>query len=344
MEFPRGELLIAGCRSSGKLVDQVVQRYRDLLNRNKSRENVVAMLNIDDRFSDTETHVRLERHVNGRDVFLFQSLYDPGSGLSINEKYMRFLIAVRTFREHGAGHITGILPYLAYARQDKPTKFMREPTTARLMADLAVEAGIDRLISWDPHCPQIRGFYGKVQFSMLESLSLFRKIFKDFADQDDVIAVAPDGGASKFVTHFGRALNLKCAIGAKYRPKPEVAVISEVIGDFTRKTKAIVLDDMISTGGTIEALVKHLVDHHNIEEVYLGVSHNLCTPKFKSILMDLHEKANLKKVFVTNSIPQTDEFSRLPFVQIQCLSDTLCRVINRIHYSQSISEVFYKPE
>jgi ribose-phosphate pyrophosphokinase len=336
-------LLIAGCRSGGDLVEKVVETYQNLLRKNGSGEKVPSLLSIDSQFSDTETHVRLENHVNGSDVFLFQSLYDPGSGLNINEKYMRFLIAVRTFRECGAGHITGVLPYLAYARQDKPTKFMREPTTARLMADMAVEAGIDRLITWDPHCAQIRGYYGKVQFNGLESLSLFLDIFMDFRGRDDVIVVAPDEGASKFVTHFGRAMNLKCAIASKFRPRPEVAEISEVIGDFSGKKTAIILDDMVSTGGTIEALIRHLVGKLRICEIYLGASHNLCTERFRTILAALHEKSCLKKVYVTNSIPQTPEFTSLPFVEVRCLSDSLCRVINRIHYSRSVSEVFYRP-
>ena len=95
---------------------------------------------------------------------------------------------------------------------------MREPTTARLMADLAVEAGIDRLITWDPHCGQIRGFYGSMPANMLESLTLFIEEFERFRGRDDVIAVAPDAGASKFITHFGRALGLRCAIASKFRP------------------------------------------------------------------------------------------------------------------------------
>ncbi|MBN1893768.1 ribose-phosphate pyrophosphokinase [bacterium] len=343
MDPHRGRLMIAGCVSSGDLAEKVVQTYQDLLSRNGSREKVHSMLRIDSQFSDTETHVRLENHVNGSDVFLFQSLYDPGSGMAVNEKYMRFLIATRTFKESGARHITGVLPYLAYARQDKPTKFKREPTTARLMADMALEAGIDRLITWDPHCGQIRGYYGKVQFNGLESLSLFLDIFKDFQDREDVIVVAPDEGASKFVTHFGRAMNLKCAIASKFRPKPEVAEISEVIGDFSGKKTAVILDDMISTGGTIEALVRYLVDQLKICEIYLGASHNLCTERFRMILTKLHENSCLRKVYVTNSIPQTPAFTGLPFVETRCLSDTLCRVINRIHYSRSVSEVFYKP-
>jgi len=298
---------------------------------------------VDKRFSDSETCVRLPMHVSGCDVYLFQSLFDPTSDLTIDQNYMAFLIAARTFREHGANHVTGVLPYLAYARQDKPTKFTREPTTARLMADLSITAGVDRLIVWDPHCGQIRGFYGAMPVSMLESISLFIEEFGSFRGREDVIAVAPDVGASKFVTHFGRALDVKCAIASKYRPLPEEVVIAEIIGDFEGKKTAIVLDDMISNGGTVHALIKKLVSEKGIEEVYVGASHNLCIGRARERLSDLYANHRLKRVIVTNSIPQTGEFQDLPFVSIRCLSDMLSRTINRIHYNRSVSQAFYRP-
>ncbi|MHB0999803.1 MAG: ribose-phosphate diphosphokinase [Armatimonadota bacterium] len=340
---PRGRLLIAGCRSGSYLSGRVVERYKELLTQSGGVDNLRHLENIDKRFSDSETCARLERNVSGCDVFLFQSLFDPTSDRSIDQNYMAFMIAVRAFKEHGASHVTGVLPYLAYARQDKPTMFTREPITARLMADLSIAAGIDRLIVWNPHCDQIRGFYGGLPVNTLESLSLFIDEFSRFKNRNDVIAVAPDAGASKFVTHFGRALNIKCAIASKYRPRPEEVVIAELIGDFEGKKTAIVLDDMISNGGTMHALIKKLVEEKGIEEVYLGTSHNLCVGKAKEHLLDLHNNYGLAGVIVTNSIPQTQQFLDLPFVTVRCLSDTLAKTINRIHYNRSVSEVFYKP-
>ncbi|MEW6356023.1 MAG: ribose-phosphate diphosphokinase [Planctomycetota bacterium] len=343
MDSPRGTLLIAGCCSGSYLSESVVTRYNELLAEAGSRDKVLHLANIDRRFTDGETCVRLDMHVGGYDVFLIQALFDPTSELSIDQNYMAFLIAARAFREHGARFVTGVLPYLAYARQDKPTKFTREATTAKLMADMAIEAGITRLIVWDPHCDQIRGFYGSMPVNTLESLTLFIEEFGAFRNREDVIAVAPDAGASKFVTHFGRALDLKCAIASKYRPRPEEVVISEIIGDFAGKRVAVVLDDMISGGGTTCALVEKLVDEKGIEEVYLGVSHNLCVGKARARLAELRSDYYLQKVVVTNSIPQTEEFKSLDFVTVKCLSDTLARTINRIHYNRSVSEVFYRP-
>jgi ribose-phosphate pyrophosphokinase len=341
-ESPRGSLLIASCRSATPLANTLTQRYLELAEKSGARGEITHLKNIDFTFADSETCVRLDQPVSGSDVFLLQCLLDPTSDQTIDQNYMAFLIAARAFRERGANHVTAVLPYLAYSRQDKPTKFMREPTTAKLMADLAISAGIDRLVAWDPHSQPLRGFYGSLPVDLLESLTLFTEEFRRFQGREDVIVVAPDVGASKFVTYFGRALELNCAIASKSRPHAGEAVITEVIGDLARKRVAIVLDDMISSGGTVDALIKKLVLEYEIEEIYLGASHNLCLPSAHERLLDLYNHYHLKEVIVTNSIPQTNGFLELPFLSVRCLSDILSRVINRIHYNRSVSELFIK--
>jgi ribose-phosphate pyrophosphokinase len=339
---PRGELLIASCRSGSRLARRVVERYRQRLAEAGSQGQVPFLEDIDHDFSDSETHVRLEMHVGGYDVFLFQSLYDPVSPRRVDENYLAFLIAARTFREHGAAHVTAVLPYLAYARQDKPTRFRREPTTAKLMADLGAVAGIDRMVTWHPHSQQLRGFYANMPVDLLDPLSFFVHEFERFRGQDDVVAVAPDAGASKLVTYFGRALELRSAIASKYRPAPEEAAIAEVIGDLAGKRRAIVLDDMISSGGTVEAVARKLVAEGGVEELYLGISHNLCSRQAYERLSDLHRGFHLRQAVVTNSIPQTEAFQALPFITVRDLSDTLAQVINRIHYNRSVSSLFFQ--
>jgi ribose-phosphate pyrophosphokinase len=322
----------------------VIQRYKELLALAGGEDGVLHLEDIDFQFANSETCVRLSQHVGGYDVFLLQSLVDPTQSHGIDQNYMAFLIAARTFRENGANHVTAILPYLAYSRQDKPTDFMREPTTARLMADLATVAGIDRLITWHPHCGQLRGFYGSIPANMLSSLSLFVEIFHRFQGRRDVIGVAPDAGASKLMMQFCQALDLKGAVASKFRPRADEAVISQIVGDFSGKKVAIILDDELSTGGTLYALAKMLVEKKGIEEVHFAVSHNRCVPIARERLLSLHADYGLQGVVVTNSIPQTAEFESLPFLSMMCLSDTLSRTINRIHYSRSVSEAFYQPQ
>ena len=343
MESPRGQLLIASCRSGAALAEKVVERYNQILKKMGSQGEVLYLENIDKNFSDSETNVRLDMHISGYDVFLFQALLDPASGRSIDQNYMATLIGARAFKEHGASHITAVLPYLAYARQDKPTKFEREPTTARLMADLAVGAGIDRLVVWDPHSSQIRGFYGSIPVHMIESLTLFINELAAFKGRKDVIVVAPDEGAAKYVAHFGRAMDLQYAIASKYRPAPEVAEIKEIMGDFEGKTTAIVLDDMISGGGTMQELAKKLVQDKGIKEIYIGISHNLCIPAALARIKEIQKDFNLKKLLVTDSIPQTEEFMKLDGMKQISLAEIMARAVNRIHYNRSVREIFYRP-
>ena len=343
-ESLRGKLLIAGCRSGSYLSGAVARRYGGLLADEGMEDDVLHLENIDYRFANTETCVRLASPVGGCDVFLFQALCDPTSDGGVDQAYMAFLMAARTFREHGADHITAVLPYLAYGRQDKPTEFMREPTTARLMADLSITAGIDRLIAWHPHCGQLRGFYGSLPVNFVDPLTLFIEEYRRFQGREDVIAVAPDAGASKLVMYFSQALDLECAIGAKFRPRPDESHIAQVVGNFSGKRTAIILDDEFSTGGTAFGLIERLVELHGIEEIYLGVSHNRCVPEARERLLTLNTSYHLKEIVVTNSIPQTGAFRSLPFLSVRCLSNTLAQIINRIHCNRSVSEAFYRPQ
>jgi ribose-phosphate pyrophosphokinase len=334
---PRGHLLLASCRSGNDLATAVAATYAD-----DGHLAATLLTDLDDKFSDGETIVRLRRDVSGNDVFLFQALFDPTAQRTIDENYMAFFIAARAFREWGANHVTAILPYLAYARQDQPAPYEYEPTTAKLTADLTLMAGIDRLITWHPHLRQVHGFYGGTPVHSLDALSLFAHLFRDFAGRKDVIAVAPDVGASKFITHFGRALNLSCAIASKYRPRPEEAVVNEIIGSVRSHSVAIVVDDMISSGGTIEALVKQLA-REGIEEIYVGASHNLCQPVAIERLVALHEKYHLRRLVVTNTIPQIRDVLELPFVEVYDLASILGRAIARIHNNESLRDVYPFP-
>lgn len=339
-ESPRGTLLMASNRSGAELAASVVARYQHLLKEAGEVGTIPYLPDIDVRFSDSETDVRLARDVGGCDVFLFQSLYDPRSERGVDENYMAALIATRAFREWGANHVTSVQPYLAYARQDKPTEFTHEPTTAKLMADLSITAGLDRLVTWHPHSRQLHGFYGQVPIHPLEPLTFFVQEFKRFRDRADVVAIAPDAGAVNLVMALARTLNLTSAVASKYRPRPEEAEIAELVGDLHGKRIALVLDDMISTGGTVYALIRKLAKDKGIDQVYLAASHSLCSKAALERLRELHDRYGLQEVIVTNSIPQTEAFRTLPFVRVRDLSDILARVVNRIHHNRPISELF----
>ncbi len=335
-------LVIAACNSAAKFAGRVTECYQKRLSERGSRSTFTFLGGIEDSFSDSETRVRIDEHIGGADVFLLQQLLDPLSGSSVNQNYLSFLIAARGFREHGAARVTAVLPYLAYARQDKPTKYAREPTTAQLMAELSLTAGIDSLIAWAPHSSQIHGFYGSAPIHLLDSQNLFLREFRRFRGKPEVIVTAPDAGGAKLATHFSRELELSCAVASKYRPSPENVEISDVIGDFSGKKTAIILDDMIASGGTIYELARKLVREKGIEELYVGVGHNLCRPEALDRLSELHSQGPLTELVTTDSIPQTEEFRSLPFVKLRSLAEIFCLTINRVHYNRSVSELFFR--
>jgi ribose-phosphate pyrophosphokinase len=341
MEPPRGRILFASCTAGEYLSRRAVDCYARLLHEAGSSQDILYLRDIDQRFSDSEVTVRLDHHVSGYDVYLFQALLNPLCAYAVDANYLALLVAARTFREHGAHHVTAVTPYLAYARQDKPTAYKREPTTARLLADLTIASGLDRVIAWHPHSSQIPGFYGSTPTNMLDPLSLFLEEFGAFRNDNRAIAVAPDAGASKLIMHFARQLGLSTAITSKYRPEPEIAVATDIIGDFRGKRIAIILDDIMSSAQTLYSVATSLVRDKGIEEIHIGISHNLCSEQAREKLLDLRDRFGLARAVFTNSIPQTPAFRDLPFVTVHCLSETLARAINRIHYNRSVSEAFY---
>lgn len=337
----RGKLLLACCRSGFRFTAKVVCEMEKKLVKENPHDDFTFLQKIDRTFPDSETCAELTEHVSGFDAFLFQSLYNPVSGPEIDKNYMAFLIALRTLREHGARYITGVLPYLAYARQDKPTPFKREPCTAALMADLTVAAGLDRLVTWHPHCGQLGGFYGTVPVDMLDPLQLLVEEFREYKGRDDVVAVAPDAGAYRLAAQFSRTLEISSAVAAKYRSGADVGV-SGIAGDFKGKKTAIILDDILSSGSTVHEVITHIHAVSEIDEVVLAVSHNLCSKDALARLHELHRNYHLTRVIVTNSIPQSREFTTLPFLEVRSLAHAFFQAVYRIHTNQSLSNYFTK--
>lgn len=333
----RGKLMIASCRSGDRMAADVADHAAKRLDAGGGDDGLPLLQSVDREFRDGETGVRLERDVSGHDVFLFQALHDLTSGRTLDQNLMAFLVAVHALRQWGAQTVTGVLTYLAYSRQDQPTQLQREPTTAQLVADLLVEAGLDRLITWHPHSLRVPGFYNRIPFHGLEPIALFANIYRHFAGRDDVILIAPDAGAAKLITRLARELGVSAAVTSKMRPEPGEAEVIEVMGDFTGKRVAIVVDDMISSGGTVYSVVRRIVERNGIGEVYLGVSHNLCTDEARKRLVELNKQYHLRDVLVTNSVPQTEAFLELPFVSLIDLSESLSRAIESIRHNRPVT-------
>ena len=202
-----------------------------------------------EHFPDGEVHVNLQESVRGRDVYVIQSTCPP-----VNENIMELLVLLDACRRAAAKRVTAIVPYFGYARQEKKSQG-REPITARLVADILTAAGAERILTVEIHSPAIQGFFN-IEMDNLTATPLLVEYLRRFS-RDRLIVVAPDAGRVKMAEKFARALDLPLGVLVKSRLRGTEVEMKQVIGEVAGR-KAIIVDDMISTGGTIGRAVEAL--------------------------------------------------------------------------------------
>ena len=227
-----------------------------------------------ERFSDGEIQINIDETVRGKDVYLIQSTSDP-----VNDNLMELLIMIDAVRRASARTINIVMPYYGYARQDRKTR-AREPITAKLVADMLQTAGANRILSLDLHAPQIQGF---------------------FDIPVDNLMGAPDHGGVTRARKLAEFLGCPIAIVDKRRPKANVAEVMNIIGDVKGK-RAIIIDDMIDTAGTITLAAQALIDA-GATEVYASATHAVLSgPAIKRL-----NASPIKNLVLTDSINQPAE-------------------------------------
>ena len=205
-----------------------------------------------EKFANGEIYARFDESVRGDEVFFIQTL----AGKNVNDLVMETLIVADAAKRASAKNFTAVIPHYAYARQDRKAA-AREPITARLMANLLEEAGVDRVITLDLHQGQIQGFFD-VPVSHLTALYLLGDYFKKKPfDWENTVVVSPDMGRAKAAKKLSDYLDCGLAIAHKSRPRHNESAVMGIIGDITGKT-CIVNDDMIDTAGTLCASVLKL--------------------------------------------------------------------------------------
>ncbi|MDO8741392.1 MAG: ribose-phosphate diphosphokinase [Candidatus Woesearchaeota archaeon] len=346
---PNGWLLFVACNSGIELAKKVEESYEKRLKENKSELKVVPLLcggkngePMTMIFDDTETRPRLPEHVAGSNAFVFQSVLDRTSNITVNDNLMQLLQMIRTLKVHRAKKITAVTPYSAYSRQDKPTFHQREATLAKLVADLLITAGMDEILFYHLHTDAIKGFYEPHGVIALTGLDLFIETSEKFRGLKNVIAISTDAGGAKFTIHYAEAMGIDYGITSKVRPKDQEANILGVIGELDGKNIALITDDETVTANSIIGAAKSLSEERNINEIYAAISHNKLNKKSIPKLIEANEKYNLKELHVTDSIPQTKEVLELPFVKVHALTERITYTINRLHYNQSVREIFYR--
>ncbi len=210
--------------------------------------------------------INIEESVRGCDVFIVQSTSQP-----VNEHLMELLIMIDALKRASAATINIVMPYYGYARQDRKSR-SREPITAKLVANLIETAGADRVISLDLHAPQLQGFFD-IPIDHLMGVPILSDYFMENKDLDfdEVVVVSPDHGGVTRARKMADRLKTPIAIIDKRRPKPNVAEVMNIVGEIEGRT-AIIIDDIIDTGGTMKLAAQALLDK-GAKEVYACCTH-----------------------------------------------------------------------
>jgi ribose-phosphate pyrophosphokinase len=276
-------------------------------------------------FKNGETRIKLEENVRGSDVFVIQSMSDP-----VNHHLMEALLIIDALRRASAARITAVIPYFAYAKQEKKTSG-REPISAKLVANLIRTAGAHRLLTMDLHAPAIEGFFD-IPVDHLQAGPLLADYIREL-NLPDLVVVSPDAGGVGRANNFRERIGAGLAIIAKQRPQPDVAEMIEMVGDVQGKT-AIIIDDMISTGGTLAEAARALIAR-GAREVYACATHGVFAGDALSNIAD----SVLVETVVTNTIPLADDCDGAR-VRVISVAPLFAEAIMRIHKDLSLSALF----
>ncbi len=278
------------------------------------------------RFSDGEIQIEIDENVRSKDVFVIQSTSDP-----VNDNLVELLLMIDALKRSSVKRITAVIPYFGYARQDKKVA-PRVPISAKLVADLLTTAGANRIITMDLHAGQIQGFFNIPVDNLFAAPVLIEFMRTRFTH--DTIIVSPDAGGVERARAFAKRLDCGLAIIDKRRDAPNKAKAMAVIGD-VRDKRAVILDDMADTAGTLTEAAKALAEN-GASEV-----HACCTlPVLSGPAIDRINASPLKSVVVTDTIPLSDNGRACSKIKILSISSLFGEAIIRSHTGDSVTSLF----
>lgn len=277
------------------------------------------------KFSDGEISVSLGESVRGDDCFVIQSTCSP-----VNDNLMELLITIDAMKRASAGRISAVIPYYGYARQDRKAK-ARDPITAKLVADMLVTAGADRVVTMDLHAAQIQGYF-TIPVDHLVGLPILTKYFAR-ENIDDMVIVSPDHGSVPRARNMAEPLNCPIAIVDKRRPKPNVSEIMNIIGDIEGKN-CILVDDMIDTAGTITNAANALKDL-GAKSVKACATH----PVLSGPAIERIENSAIEELVLLNTMPIGEE-KLIDKMKVLSVGPLFAEAMSRIHTNGSISKLF----
>jgi ribose-phosphate pyrophosphokinase len=309
-----GRLLVFSGNANRPLAEQIAHHLKMNLGR--------AIVG---QFKNGETRIKLEDNVRGCDVFVIQPTCTP-----VNHNLMELLLIIDGLRRASASRVTAVIPYYGYAKQEKKTSG-REPISAKLVSNLIRTAGAHRVLTMDLHAPAIEGFFDipvdHLQASTLLSDYMFR------LNLPDPIVVSPDAGGVGRANRFRERLGVGLAIIAKQRPEPDSAEVLDMVGEVEGRT-AVIVDDMISTGGTLIEAADALMER-GARAVYACATHG----SFAADAMQTIANSSIQETVVTDTIPLPPASSNRHIKSIS-VAPLFAEAIMRIHKDLSLSALF----
>jgi len=280
------------------------------------------------RFSDGEISIEIEENVRARDVFVLQSICQP-----TNDNLIEMLVLIDALRRASAAHITAVIPYLGYARQDRRPRSVRVPITAKVVANMIASVGTDRVLTLDLHADQIQGFFDIPIDNIYASPVLLGDIWKH--EYPDLMVVSPDVGGVVRARAIARRLdNADLAIIDKRRPRANEAQVMNIIGDVDGRS-CVVVDDMVDTAGTLCKAAKALKDN-GARQVVAYCTHAVLSGQ----AIENIAGSALDELVVTDTIPLTDGGKACKTIRQLTVAQLIGESINRIEAGQSLSSMF----
>ena len=282
-----------------------------------------------ERFNDQEIFVEVFENVRGEDMFIIQSTSNPA-----NDNLMELLIMADALRRSSASRITAVIPYFGYARQDRRSK-ARTPISAKLVANLLVEAGVERILTLDLHATQIQGFFDIPVDNLYAAPVFALDIIHQFSDKlNDVMVVSPDVGGVARARELAKRINAPLSIVDKRREKAGEVAEMTIIGDVKGK-KCIIVDDICDTAGTLCKAAEVLIDN-GAAEVHSYITHGVLSgPAVERI-----SNSVMKSLVITDSIQATGPVAKAANIRIVPTAPIFAQAILNIWNGTSVSSLF----
>ena len=276
-----------------------------------------------ERFPDGELNIEIQQSVRGCDVYLIQPTCPP-----VDEHFFELFLLADACRRAGATHLTAVIPYFGYARQDRRAHG-REPVSTRLVADLINASGLQRVVVVDFHSRAVESAFA-IPVEHVSAVSILAEAVRPSVHKDAVV-VSPDLGAVKMAEQYAKLLNLSVAIIHKSRVSGAEVTVQRIVGD-VRDRQILVVDDMITTGGTIEKAITALLEAGCSSGLKVAASHGL----FVGNAAERLGKLPIEEIYLSDSVPKPEPFP-LP-LQVSSLAPLLAETIQRLHRLESLGD------